>query len=1101
MLEKFFVKFRDFLFLFMILLVWLGIYSFYKMPKESSPAINIPFFSITAIYPWADPKNVEQQVIQKIENKLPSVNNLTSFKSISANNVWVITTEFARGTDKNTAYNDLKSVLDDVKTDLPPEVTVKLKKIDLVNIPVYTFSIVWKYYPSVLYDKIRFLEDDIKKIPGVDHVDVIWSYIPEIQIRFNYAKLKKYKLSLTNIVWIISSYIEKKPVDKKELNGLLYSFEVRTYEISWWNLIQKLENIKKQVSNIPLLYHSGAILRLKDIADVIVTHPFYKKLSYVDGKSAITYMVYKTSDTDILNLVKRIKSYLKTKERFFKDNNLQQVEVFSRTLEVRRTFDNFVNNFRQTALIILFVIALFIWLRQAVGVFLAFPLVYLITFIFLNSIWYTFNSIVSFSLILTLWIMVDNLIVIIEWFDEWIKHWLDRLQAIDYSIKTYRKSLLAGNLTTIAMFFPLNFMLTWKIWEFMKYLPTTVDSTLIFSMLVSFIFLPIILLYLYSDKTKIKVKSSNECKICNYFLLLVKFSLKRPVLTIFLFWLIFIVSLISFIKFGRIDFLPATDKNNIYVNIQYDKSVNLTENRKLTYKIYKYTKEFFDKCKWLSGQKCDKVVKHIQINIWQKKTFSPLDSVIYYKWFNPDLSYLNIILTDTDSRPERDNAIKIYPALNKYLSSKISEFNWKIKQLDVFIQKNGPSGWKDVSFNISVKTWWNNEMLALVKAYKKILPKLKQIPGTYGRSSSLEYSNWKIDILYDMDKVSQLKVNLRDVNLFLLSFYNKNWDYNGDWIKVSNISDVYKDIIPVTAYTIFSDSWFNLHSLIIPGTNVYLSSIVKKIVLKPEIKYYRHLDWRLVLKIEAYKKPGFSLWPITKKINEIIWKEKNITLTYASDVKDMKKSMKDLWFAFLVWIFLMFMVLVLNFENYKQSLIVFSIIPLLFVGAFLFLMLFNLPFGFPAQLGMFGLIWVWVNNAILLIDRYNALQVNSEKWTMINKWVVNSEKWIVIENWKIGGNEKLDFEQASETSFQSSGNHQLKSSDISLLLEVVKSRLMPVFLTTLTTVLGLITLAVKDALWGSLALSFMGWLILGTFITLIYIPVMLKVSNKSIING
>ena len=1049
-----FKKLRPFLLIVMLLLVWLGLYSFKTMPKESSPAINIPFFSITAIYPGADPKSVEEQVVQKLEDKITSVDNVSDFKSISANNVWAITVQFKRWSNENTAYNDLKSAIDEVKPELPSDVTIKLKKTDLTDIPVYTFSIVWNYYPSDLYDKIRFLEDEIKRISGVDHVDVIWKYIPQVDIKFNYDKLLKYHLSLGEIIWILSNSISKQPIDKKELNGMLYSFEVRTYELSGANEISKLETFKKQLENIPLINQNWNILKLKDIANVYVTHPFYKKESFVDGKSAVTYMVYKTSGTDILDLVKRLKDFLKTKESYFKQQNLQKVDIFTRTDEVNKTFRTFTSNFRQTALIILVVIALFIGLKEAVGVFFAFPLVYLITFIYLKAVWYTFNSIVSFSLVLTLWIMVDNLIVIIEGFDEWLKKWLDKIQAIFYSLKIYRKPLIAWNLTTIAMFFPLNFMLTGRIGEFMKYLPTTVDWTLVFSIIVAFVFLPLILTYIYKDKitssqnnkTTNDSKIEKDNKVVSWFMNLVKKALKQPKKIIIGFRILFIVSTVAFVKLGTVDFLPATDKNNIYVNVRFDKSVTLAENKKITEKIYEDIKRFF---------KDYPIVRHIQIKVWDYQTFAPLDKIVYNTSFNPDLTTFDIVLTDTDSRPEKYNAVRIYPKLNSYLNSHLKDFDGKVKEISAFIRKNWPSSWKDVGFYIEVKqnqlTGSKSEIKILAENYEKILPLLKKIPGTYGWSSSLEYTNWKVDILYDMDKIRQYHLSLASLNAFLASFYSDNWDYEGNWVKISQLSDVGKDIIPVVGYTIFSWNNLNLDSMIIPGTNIYLSQVVKKVTINPEVKYYKHLEWKLVLQIEAYKTPNATLWEITNEVQKIIKKFPQVSLTYASDVKDMKQSMTDLRNAFIVGIFLMFAVLVLNFGNYRQPLIVFSIIPLLFIWAFWLLIVFELPFGFPAQLGMFGLIWVGVNNAILLIERYNELiaQVKAEEWIVINK-------------------EKV-------------------------LLEVVKSRLKPVFLTTLTTVLGLVTLAIKDALWGSLALSFMWGLIVGTLITLIYIPAVLRV--------
>jgi len=1026
------------------------------MPKESSPAINLPFFSITTIYPGADPKSVEEQITQKIEDKLTSVKNISSVKSISTNNVSAITVQFKRWSDENTAYNDLKSKMDEVKTELPSDVQdIIVKSIDLTDMPVYTFSIVWNYYPSILYDKIRFLEDDLKRISWVDHLEMIWNYTPQIQVRFDYEKLKKYKLSISQIVWLLNNFIEKRPVDKKQLNNLLYSFEVSTYSLencSWTDLISKLDCVKNQIKEISLINVNGANLRLKDIAQVSVSPPFYKKYSYIDGKSAITYMVYKTDWTDILNIVDRLRNYLNSKEKFFKDNNLRFKEVATSTTEVNKTFKTFTSNFRQTTLIILIIIWLFIWLKEAFGVFFAFPLVYLITFIFLNAIWYTFNSIVSFSLILTLWIMVDNLIVIIEWFDEWIKKWMDKYQSIAFSIKTYWKPLLAWNFTTIAMFFPLNFMLSGKMWEFMKYLPTTIDLTLIFSLIVAMLFLPVILTYLIKDKswklntnikTKDQINYETNNKVITSIMKIITYVLKHPKKVIFSFWLLFVISLFAFVKFWKIDFMPLTDKNNIYINIKYDNSVSLLENRKLSDKIYTWTKEYFDKNN-------PNIVKTTQINIWDYTSFAPLDKVVYNNSFNPELTTLNISLIDTDDRDEKDNAIRIFPQLNSYLHEKIKKLD-KIKELNVFIKKNGPSSGKDVGFNIVVKNKSKNELEIgiLAKVYKSMLPKLQKIPWTYGWSSSLEYTNWKIKIIYDLDKIKQFNLNLSDINMFLLSFYSKNWDYNGNWLNISNLSDMWKDIIPVVGYSIFSGLNVNLNSLLIPWTDIYLSQVVKNIKLKPELKYYKHEEWNLILKIESYKTPKSTLWPITTEINKIIKNYPQVQLSYAADVKDMQQSMKDLWMAFVIGIFLMFAVLVLNFGNYKQPLIVFSIIPLLFIWAWCLLITFSIPFWFAAQLGMFGLIWVGVNDAILLIERYNELM---KEWLWQNK-------------------DKI-------------------------LLETIKSRLMPVFLTTLTTVLWLITLAIKDALWGSLALSFMWWLIVGTMIILIYIPAMLKIWGK-----
>ena len=92
--------------------------------------------------------------------------------------------------------------------------------------------------------------------------------------------------------------------------------------------------------------------------------------------------------------------------------------------------------------------------------------------------------------------MVDNLIVVIEWFEEWVKKWLDKWEAIAFSIKTYWKPIISWNFTTISMFLPIWFMLSGKIWDFMKYMPTTIDVVLIISIFVALVFLPVVLSFL-----------------------------------------------------------------------------------------------------------------------------------------------------------------------------------------------------------------------------------------------------------------------------------------------------------------------------------------------------------------------------------------------------------------------------------------------------------------------------------------------------------------------------------------------------------------------------------------------------------------------------
>lgn len=657
MFEKTFKSYRPFILILMILLSAIWIVSFNSLPKESLPEVDLAFFNITAIYPWADSETIEQQVIKKIEDKLPSVKDIYTFNSISSNNVWVVNVEFKRWADKWTAYTDLKSSIDEVKSNMPPWVQdIVITKTDVKDIPIYAFSINWSYYPSILYNKVNTLEDELKKIPWVDKVLVIWSYLNQVDVEFDYEKLKQYNLRLPSLVWIISQNISQNPIDKKRLDWNLYSFEVRTYAKDGENLKQNLSNFKDFLENMPLINQNWNIVRLKDISSVNITHPFYQRLSYVNWENAITFMVYKAPWSDILKVIRWVKEYLETKKDEFLEEKISYKEMYSEEIMINLTFDSFVNWFIDTSILIMIVATLFLWFRWSIAIAITFPFVYLLSFIALKYYWYSFNSIVSVALNLSLWIMVDNLIVITQWLQDWLRKWLTKFDAIKHTLNIYWKPLLIWNLVTISMFFPLWFVLSWKIWEFLKFLPITVDITLIISIVVAFVFLPMVLSYMNLKASK----SDHENKIISFlkkfenpFNKFYKNILANPKSYIISFYSFFIVTVLVFFTFWTIDFMPLTDKDNIYVNVKYSNDTTLEENQEMSSEIYWYIKEYFNtKHTW--------VVKNIEISLWSQQSTSPLDNTLYRTSFNPDLTKINIVLTNIDERKSKDNAVIIF---------------------------------------------------------------------------------------------------------------------------------------------------------------------------------------------------------------------------------------------------------------------------------------------------------------------------------------------------------------------------------------------------------------------------------------------------------
>jgi len=1036
MLVKFLKHFKAFIIMLMILGLLVGIYSFKTFPKEASPAVNVPFFTISLIYPGADPETIEKQVVEKLENNLASVAKLKQVNSVSAYNVWVISVEFARDKNISEAYSDINSAIDKTKANFPDAVReAVVKRVDVTEKPIYTFSVTWPYLPNVLYDKIRTLEDKLQIVPWVSEVDVIGAYTPVVKIKFDYEKLLKNKINFSYAITQVQTYLDKFPADKKDIDKNLYTMTLRSYPSEFENIVPFLENLS-------LIDKAWNSISLKEVAKITTWPEMYKKQSYVmDWKetfSSVTYSIKKIPGTDILEAIDNVKEEINI---YLKDSkNIKVFEIDSQKEKIDSTYKTFISNFWQTSIIIFIIILTFIGFKESIWITLVFPLVYFISFIALKNIGYTFNNIVSFSLVLTLWIMVDNLIVVIEWFEEWSKKWLAKWDAIAFSIKTYWKPIVSWNFTTISMFMPIGFMLSGKIWDFMKYMPTTIDVVLIVSIFVSLIFLPVVLSFLKFDSSKNSPLPQGRGaggegffkKLERFF----KLTIKHYKIAIWSFIILFVITIWAATQFLKADFLPLTDTNNIYVNLKFDRTTTLDENKKITANISKKIWEYFDKNTWL--------LDYQGISIWNYKSLNPLDSVVYSNSFNPDLSYITLRLTDKDTARNYES-FKMIADLKDNINK--TDFSKKLTSLEFFIIKSGPSGWKDIWFYL---VW--EDLEDLVNYYNKIETELKAIPWTYDWSHSLEYTNWKAEITWDIQKLEQFNISSKELDILIASIENST-NYEPNWVLLKKLDDYSSDLIDVKAYTKIWEN--NILDIQVPWRDIYLKQLIKKVDIKWEVKSLIHSDAKLILSIWAYKTTKTSLWDVTPVIESTIEKYKSeipgVELSYAWDVKDMQNSMKDLLKAFWIWIMLMFSVLVLHFWNFKQPFLVLSVIPFLFIWAMLLLMIAWLPFSFPAQLWMFWLMWVWVNDAILLIEKYNSWNPH-------------------LTSPKGRGIEQID----------------------SQILEVIKARFKPVLLTTITTVLGLATLAIKDDLWWSLAVAFIGWLLLWTFIILVYIPAMLK---------
>lgn len=214
--------------------VFLGLYglmSILTIPKEATPSINIPVYMISVVYPGADPAAVEEQAVNKLEQKFKAISFVKKVTSTSTYNVGIITVEFYETKEDVIATNDIKSAIDQVYPTLPSDVKYPtVKKVDINDQPIYSFAIAGPYDTEIIYAKARKLEDAIKSVPGVSDLTIIGKPVQQIKVLFDAEKLAQLDIDFSYIASLLRTAFVKFPVDKKDINGKLYSFEVSNYE-------------------------------------------------------------------------------------------------------------------------------------------------------------------------------------------------------------------------------------------------------------------------------------------------------------------------------------------------------------------------------------------------------------------------------------------------------------------------------------------------------------------------------------------------------------------------------------------------------------------------------------------------------------------------------------------------------------------------------------------------------------------------------------------------------------------------------------------------------------------------------------------------------
>lgn len=468
------------IFLVTLMILVFGIQSYQNMPKEQYPDASLPTIYINTPYFGNSAEEIENLVTKEIEKEVEAIAEVKNVRSTSVQDFSIIIVEFNSDVEIEDAVRKTKDAVDKSKSELPTDLDQDptVQEIAFADLPIVTINVSGNYGMDDLKNYAEYIKDRVERIKQINRVDMKGAQEREIRVDVDLVKMMSLQVSFQDIENAIAS--ENLTMSAGEIVKDGFRRAVRI--IGQFDEVSELENmIVKSENQRPIV--------LKDFAEV--TYGWEERTSYArsDGYPVISLDVIKRRGENLLFAADEIKVVLKEVESALpKDIKVSMFNDLS--VYTRNEVNNLENSIISGVILVVLVLLFFLGLRNASFVGLAIPLSMLTGILILSILGTTMNIVVLFSLILALGLLVDNAIVVVENIYRYMQEGYNRIDAAKYGAGEVAMPIIASTATTLAAFIPLAF---WPglMGEFMRYMPITLIIVLSSSLFVALVINPV----------------------------------------------------------------------------------------------------------------------------------------------------------------------------------------------------------------------------------------------------------------------------------------------------------------------------------------------------------------------------------------------------------------------------------------------------------------------------------------------------------------------------------------------------------------------------------------------------------------------------------
>jgi multidrug efflux pump subunit AcrB len=990
-------------------LVALGWYAFTSVPREEDPYFKIPGFTIAAIYPGADPKDLERLVAKPLEDRFAALDDVLKMETSVRDGVSFTAIEFQAFTDADKKYDEITRELNALRPEFPEGTQVIVRKFSPGLVNTIQIALLSEDAPfRELEDYARDLKDRLKTVDGV-RTSESWAFPErELRVALDLKRMAELNLSPNQVIAGIASENANIPAGFVDLGA-------RTFSLKTSGSYETLDQVRDTV----IASIEGRIVRIRDVAEVSWNTGTYSYTGRFNGKRAVFVTANQKDGYNILEVRERVMAVTNA----FAEELPKRIRLevgFDQSKNVSTRLNRLYLDFG-IAIALVMLTLLPLGLRAAGIVMVSIPLSLSFGLACLYFLGYSLNQLSIAGFVVALGLLVDDSIVVVENIARHMRMGYSRVQAALAGTRQIFVAIMGCTATLIFAFLPL-MALPGTAGKFIRVLPMAVVTTIIGSLLLALFIIPFMASRVLKEESQAHENPFLKRVmgvIHRYYRPALHWCLARPKLTVVaalggsLLLSAALVPVLGSSLFPKADtpqFLVQVSAPNGTALSQTDRALRVVESE---------------------------LAKMPEVKSW----FANLghgNPQIYYNHIpaNDASNYAEVFVQlheyDTDETPVQLQALRDrlarYPGAHIY----VKEF------------ANGPP----ISAPISIRVI-GNDLNVLEQLSHRVEDLVKATPGTRDVKNPLNVSRTNLKLRIDSRKAQQLGVQTAELDRAVrLSVAG---------VPVGTFKDTSGEQYPIVVRTPITQQaeFAALDQVRVPtmsGGTLPLSQLASLEFEKAPTLIQRFNRERAIV-IDADAQPGYNIkaltQQITKQLDQWDW-PRGYRYSLGGESEASAQAFGGIGIAIIVAIFGIFAILVLEFGNFKSTLIVLTVVPLGVLGGLAVLLVSGNDISFVASIGFVALVGIEIKNSILLVDFTNQLR---EQGMSLDEAI----------------------EQAGEIRF------------------------LPILLTSATAIGGLLPLALQNiGLYSPMAWVIIGGLISSTLLARLVTPVMYKLIPPAI---